>query len=699
MSHIGNQARDPYGGGSLSLDIGRLSELHCCSAAQKIAGLISQTMTVIATSRPAADQSRSRLEALSNSYANHSLPWHFVSLAALLLVPSWVVFAAPLWAIPRADRWLVIGIGAGYVFAATATYLLTRMRRFPRMLAAAAISAITLTAAFLGALLVPSLHFSRQLLVAGSLAIPIGLLAPAMVARSITRPRWRIAVISALVSAAGLFVWLRANSNEIGPQVRIRHVSASQQFLTVAHYLRHIPRAERYSASGGAIAAVPGTGAYILVRARGDIYSLKFSASGALSVEDLELQAPINEAEFYADLPAEVPKDGFRVADLVVTSTSAGIELLVSHHYWKSSERCFVTRVSALEISAIAPRSARGGAPQWRTLFESQPCLPIGPSRGMAFAGKEVGGNLEVIDNHRVLLTIGDHQFDGWYKSPDLVSARDAHNGKTVLIDTRSGRWSIFTTGHRNAQGLVKDRYGRIWSTEHGPQGGDELNLLQIGEDFGYPRHTLGTDYGSVVWPPGTAASDGDGSVDPVFAWVPSIGISDLVSVDDPAFPRWRDDLLIASLRGRSVWRVRVKDNRVLYAEPIEIGERVRDIAAGAGEFVLWTDSGTIVRMTGRTGVDDGSVLFARYCGGCHDDEDDRIGPNLRGVLGRKPGGKAGYGYSQAMRSLGGRWTEETLHAFLANPGKLAPGTSMRFEGVPDALARTQIVEYIKAFY
>lgn len=266
-----------------------------------------------------------------------------------------------------------------------------------------------------------------------------------------------------------------------------------------------------------------------------------------------------------------------------------------------------------------------------------------------------------------------------------------------MRVDIETGKSSIFTVGHRNPQGLAIDADGKVWSTEHGPQGGDELNLLTEHSDYGYPTHTYGTEYGSAIWPPGENASKTDRSIPPVFAWVPSIGISDLVPVTDPAFVRWKGDLLIASLRGRAIWRVRLVDAHVAYAEPIDVGERVRDIAAGKGEFVLWTDSGAIVRLRPAESLDEGSIVFALHCGGCHDDSEHRIGPSLKGLLERPIASAEGYGYSLALMKLKGRWTDERLDEFLTAPQSYSPGTKMSFAGIPDAKVRHQLIEYLHA--
>jgi len=465
--------------------------------------------------------------------------------------------------------------------------------------------------------------------------------------------------------------------------------------LTSTSYPDHFAEYEHDVPSGGAITRDPSLG-YVLAGSSGNLYRFWWNDEEAIEIDRLPIRAPINRNEFIEDYGDRAAYAIFRLADVVIQQNEDGHRLYVSHHYWNRQDQCVVVRISSHAWFDVAHDPLPGDPEDWSTLFESQPCLPLGVARGSEFAGEQIGGNLEFLDSRFLLATIGDHQFDGWYRPTNYVQDVTADYGKTILIDTLTGEYSIYTLGHRNAQGLTIDTNGRVWSTEHGPEGGDELNLLIRGGNYGYPRHTYGTDYGSVTWPPGMQAGVIENERRPIFAWVPSIGISELIAVSDPGFENWRGDLLVSSLRGKAIWRIRLDGDQVAYAESIAIGERIRDLVQGDGEFVLWTDNKMIVRVRPDKTLNDGAALFTLHCGGCHDDNVNRIGPNLRDIVGRPVASAQGYNYSAALRTLDGKWTEDRLLEFLRDPAEFAPGTKMATTAELDEVQHSMIVEYLK---
>ncbi|MCB8888697.1 PQQ-dependent sugar dehydrogenase [Vreelandella malpeensis] len=219
------------------------------------------------------------------------------------------------------------------------------------------------------------------------------------------------------------------------------------------------------------------------------------------------------------------------------------------------------------------------------------------------------GGRLAWLGDGTLLLTLGDG-FDYREQAQNLES----HLGSLVRLNTDGSaaqdnpfvnevdaRPEIYSIGHRNVQGLVVAGDGRVIAHEHGPRGGDEINLISPGANYGWPIATTGLDYtGARVTPfteyPGTEA--------PLLEWTPSIAPSGMTLYDGDLFPAWRGNLFVGSLVDHEVRRVtldadatRAKDVEGLFGE---LEERIRDVRTGPdGAVYLLTDSpdGQLVRV------------------------------------------------------------------------------------------------------
>jgi cytochrome c2 len=468
--------------------------------------------------------------------------------------------------------------------------------------------------------------------------------------------------------------------------------------------------------TGGAISTFGDR--YLLVMGDGQFYLLSWDPKQRqLSSQKLSLRVPLNRDEFARDTSnnSEVSDRVFRTADLLVQDFGENFRLFASHHYWNAENHCFTIRVSATQGSYAEVFAGREPE-RWETIYESTPCLGL-KSRGDPFAGYNTGGQLALIDDSKLLLTVGDHKFDGLESDEMLPQDKKASYGKTILIDLHKRIASIYTIGHRNAQGLYVDEKGVIWSTEHGPKGGDELNVISAGKNYGWPLVTYGTDYDKPFWPLNAKQGWHGGFELPAYAWIPSIGVSALTGVRGDLFKNWQHDLLVSSLANRSFWRMRVDHGRVIFAESIQIGWRIRDIIEDQqGRIVLWTEefnnaptqTSIIIiepaatdsepRLDGIEASRRGEILFAR-CVGCHSMDNGTthaIGPDLKGMFERPIAGAPRFRYSKALKAFSGNWTEEKLDAFLANPQEFAPGTSMQAAGIEDPATRARLIEYLR---
>jgi glucose/arabinose dehydrogenase len=144
---------------------------------------------------------------------------------------------------------------------------------------------------------------------------------------------------------------------------------------------------------------------------------------------------------------------------------------------------------------------------------------------------------------------------------------------------------SIWSYGHRNPQGLVRHpATGELWETEHGPRGGDELNLVRRGLNYGWPFITYGMNYDGT---PITALTAKEGLEQPVVHWTPSIAVCGIDFYRGERFPRWRHNLLVTGLASEELRRVVVDGARVVEQEILFKGiGRVRDVATGPEGFI-----------------------------------------------------------------------------------------------------------------
>jgi aldose sugar dehydrogenase len=181
-----------------------------------------------------------------------------------------------------------------------------------------------------------------------------------------------------------------------------------------------------------------------------------------------------------------------------------------------------------------------------------------------------------------------------------------ARDNPPLRISGQLARPEIWSYGHRNPQGAaLHPRSGELWLTEHGPQGGDEVNIARAAQNFGWPERSYGCDYGSFL----SGCEIGKGRhapdfVEPLTTWVPrSIGPSGLCFYDAALIPQWRGNLFLGALAGRALWRLTLAGDKVVEREPLfqSLQERIRDVRQGPdGALYLLTDnsSGRVLRIS-----------------------------------------------------------------------------------------------------
>ncbi len=210
---------------------------------------------------------------------------------------------------------------------------------------------------------------------------------------------------------------------------------------------------------------------------------------------------------------------------------------------------------------------------QFREIFTTKKC--DNESKGNFGGGRMQF--IEINNNKKLLITTSD--YSGKH-SQNLSSPY----GKILEIDLKKNEYEIFSIGHRNPQGLLVLENEIILSTEHGPVGGDEVNKILKGSNYGWKVSSYGEPYFEF-------SIDNDFSlfknhknndfVEPVYAFTPSIGISELINVDESFSNKWKKNILISSLNGRSIYRAIFDSEyeKIITKEHIFIGERIRDIS------------------------------------------------------------------------------------------------------------------------
>jgi glucose/arabinose dehydrogenase len=223
-------------------------------------------------------------------------------------------------------------------------------------------------------------------------------------------------------------------------------------------------------------------------------------------------------------------------------------------------------------------------------------------------AGHHFGGRIVFDPKGFVYLTLGDRG--------DMPRAQklDDHAGSVIRLHDdgrvpkdnpyvgRAGaKPEKFTLGNRNMQGAaLHPQTGELWTHEHGPQGGDEVNVMRAGRNYGWPVISFGVNYGI-----GTKIGEGNskpGMEQPLHVWVPSIAPSGMAFYTGDKFPNWKGNILIGALRDEMLVRLEINGEKVVREERLIKGQigRIRDVRVGPDGFVyLVTDErdGLVVRL------------------------------------------------------------------------------------------------------
>jgi len=399
--------------------------------------------------------------------------------------------------------------------------------------------------------------------------------------------------------------------------------------------------------------------------------------------------------------------DKFRFNDIQYINTNTVHGISISYTFFDLTHECYTNRVSwlAIDRDIKSIQEVVASPLDWDIIFDSMPCIKLNPN-WTALDGMMAGGRVAFSAPNTLFLGSGDYHLDGIHTLDVGIQSNDTSYGKVIAIDILTRESKIVSKGHRNLQGLTFDKKGRLWATEHGVRGGDELNLIKQDSNYGWPLESLGTLYSGQPIPNQKYYGRHQLNMPPVFAWLPSAGISSLTSISG-IDESWDGDLLAGSLSsaefGQSLFHIRVRDERVVFVERIKLNKRIRYVTQyGHKKIAVWLDGNELVifdvlryrdplvKLKETLGVKYGAVQTKRIlgvlrsCNECHsfDQFNHKGAPSLNAVVGRKIAATSFANYSSSLQSLSGSWSKKKLHLFLKNPDKFAPGTMMPKTGL-----------------
>lgn len=283
----------------------------------------------------------------------------------------------------------------------------------------------------------------------------------------------------------------------------------------------------------------------------------------------------------------------------VWASGQGGLLDLALHHDFKNNGWIYFTysaKTGREASTALAKATFKNNALlDFKVLFKASPTNTT---------GHHFGSRIALDGKGYVFLSVGDR---GVMEDAQNLGK---HSGKIIRLtedgavpsdnpfrSTAGALPEIWSYGHRNPQGLVFDAKGQLWSHEHGPKGGDELNLVLKGKNYGWPLVTYGINYNGNIISRDTARP---GLTGPIYQWTPSIAPCGMAIVSGEKFTRWKGNFLVGALAHQHIQRLVVSDGKVLKSERILDGfARFRDVRMGPDGYVyaLTESPGLLIRL------------------------------------------------------------------------------------------------------
>ena len=275
----------------------------------------------------------------------------------------------------------------------------------------------------------------------------------------------------------------------------------------------------------------------------------------------------------------------FAINDIAVLSESAATaKLLIS--YPRLGKSGFCVEIAVDELAYDRKKQRVKFVSNW---FVSKPCVPIS-------AVQHTAGRFAVIDKNSVYVSIGDLGFSD-------IDMRNKRGDLGSIFKLRAKSAVRISQGHRNPQGIVLFDKKTLMAAEHGPRGGDELNVITEGSDYGWPFVTYGEPYGSGDYVRPAKTGSHEGYIEPIKYWVPSIAPTELVQLPVDGWGDWGKGLVLGTLREEVLVFMKLSENlEVMQSAQVDMGERIRDLEMlRNGDLLATTDSGKLITISNRT--------------------------------------------------------------------------------------------------
>ncbi|MEX2476673.1 PQQ-dependent sugar dehydrogenase [Marinobacter sp.] len=290
----------------------------------------------------------------------------------------------------------------------------------------------------------------------------------------------------------------------------------------------------------------------------------------------------------------QLQEDPIKGLPELVVSGQGGLLDIILHPDFEQNQTLFLSYAHKISREGLTTRVARATLngdqlEEVDVIFEAMP-------RGDT--GRHFAGRMAFDGDGHLYVAVGDRgEMDRAQQTDDdaggvhrITTKGEPAPGNPFLDDSAVNN-TFFTYGNRNIQGMTTHpETGEIWSHEHGPRGGDEINIIRAGNNYGWPKVTYGIDYSGATISDKTTL---DGITAPLHYWDPSIAPSGMAFYTGEAFPDWQGDLFVGALKMQKLVRLSIEDEKVVEEEDLleDLGERIRDLRMGPdGALWLLTD-------------------------------------------------------------------------------------------------------------